>query len=600
MVSLWGVSTRRAGFELLLLLLLSSLPARIYALEPFSPQLGPAEELDVRGITIGGIHDALTSGRATCRSVVSAFISRIEAFNPSINAVLALSPEALEVADALDARLASSSGNGTELRQRQPLFCVPVLLKDNFDAAKLATTAGCLALANNRPAGGDGPVVRALRRAGAVVLGKASMHELALEGISVSSLGGQVVNPYDRTRAPGGSSGGSGAAVAASLAVLATGTDTVNSLRSPASANGLVSFRPTRGLISRAGVIPVSYTHDAVGAMGRTVADVAAALTVMAGVAGRDGDARALDNATALAPADALGKDYVAESLLWKQRLRGLRIGVLDGFFNHTPSAETTPVNDAVSRALRLLESAGGVAIVNITDRVYDALDIAARLDVQRFEYREMLDSYLSRATGPGVPRSFHELYYPESNSARGKDFLVLPAQYEYISSASSSSTSDAAYHSRKRGIANLTNSLHATFASHNLDAIIYPEQKNLVVKIGSPSQAGRNGILAALTGFPVVAAPAGFSAHTGDDGENDAPAGVPIGIEILGLPWSEGKLLGIAHALADVLMEASVGGRVMPPFANASVETRAYTAVPEIVPNSGNIPAAYPLGTLA
>ncbi|KLU83241.1 hypothetical protein MAPG_02306 [Magnaporthiopsis poae ATCC 64411] len=258
--------------------------------------------------------------------------------------------------------------------------------------------------------------------------------------------------------------------------------------------------------------------------------------------------------------------------------------------------------------------SAGGgvAAVVNITDRLYDAIDIAARLDVQRFEYREMLDSYLARATGPGVPRSFHELYYPNPNnnsSTRGKDFLVLPAQYEYISSASSLSTSDAAYTARKRGIADLTNSLHATFASHNLDAIIYPEQKNLVARIGSPSQAGRNGILAALTGFPVVAAPAGFgfsaAASTDDDGDDgDAPAGVPIGIEILGLPWSEGKLLGIARALADLLAEGPVivGGstRIMPPFANASVETRAYAAVPEIVPNRGNIPAAYPLGTLA
>lgn len=234
------------------------------------------DPFDVREATIDGIHNALFTGLTTCREVVSAHLARIEAFNPAINAITALNTEALSVADGIDLRI--SQGNTTG-----PLLCIPVLVKDNYDAVPMNTTGSCLALANNKPAE-DAPTVKALKESGAVILGKTNLHELALEGLSVSSLGGQTLNPYDQTRTPGGSSGGSGAAVAASFAVFATGTDTVNSLRSPAASNSLFSFRPTRGLISRAGVIPISSTQDAVGAMARTVRDLALAMTVMAGI----------------------------------------------------------------------------------------------------------------------------------------------------------------------------------------------------------------------------------------------------------------------------------------------------------------------------
>ncbi|KAL2137522.1 hypothetical protein VTI28DRAFT_9222 [Corynascus sepedonium] len=253
---------------------------------------------DVRETTIDSLHNALFSQSVTCREVVSSFLARIEEFNPRINAVTSLNPAALSVADDLDGRMAAGNVTG-------PLFCVPVLLKDNFDAVGMSTTGGCQSLAHNEPLE-DAPTVKALKDAGAVILGKTNLHEMALEGLTVSSLGGQTANPYDLTRTPGGSSGGSGAAVAANLAVFATGTDTVNSLRSPASANSLFSFRPTRGLISRAGVIPVSYTQDTVGAMARNPRDLAVALTVMAR-AGYD----ARDNITALAPPEARRKDYV-------------------------------------------------------------------------------------------------------------------------------------------------------------------------------------------------------------------------------------------------------------------------------------------------
>ena len=178
---------------------------------------GISTNFDAREATIDGVHNALYSGLTTCRDIVSSFIARIEAFNPTVNAIITLNPNALTIADDLDAQIAS--GNATGL-----MFCIPVLLKDNYDTAGMNTTGGCLDLAGNKPLT-DAPTVTALKNAAAIILGKTNLHELALEGLSVSSLGGQTVNPYDSTRTPGGSSGGTGAAVAASFAVFGTGED---------------------------------------------------------------------------------------------------------------------------------------------------------------------------------------------------------------------------------------------------------------------------------------------------------------------------------------------------------------------------------------
>ncbi|KAK4043780.1 amidase signature domain-containing protein [Parachaetomium inaequale] len=518
---------------------------------------------DVREATIDTVHDALFSRSTTCREIVSSFIARIEEFNPSINAIISLNPQVLLAADHLDERIAAGNVTGA-------LFCVPVLLKDNYDAVGMSTTGGCQGLANNKPSA-DAPTVSALMDAGAVILGKTNLHEMAFEGLSVSSLGGQTINPYDLSRTPGGSSGGSGAAVAANFALFATGTDTVNSLRSPASANSLFSFRPTRGLISRAGVIPVSSTQDTVGAMARNPRDLAVALTVMASVGF---DPR--DNVTALAPPEARHKDYAAS--LNGGSLKGLRFGLLNGFLNHTASAETTSVNDIMASMMSKL-TAAGAEVVNITDPLYDTLAIA-KLDVQAFEFRELLDAYLATAPEHPRPTSFSDLY---SNDK----FLVIPAQHQFLRRASTSSTSDTAYLETLNRIQDLRHALEATFTTNNLDALIYPEQKSLVVKIGALSQTGRNGILAALTGHPVVCVPAGYSPPS-----TDAPVGVPVGLEILGRPWSEDLLLNIAGHVSEL-----VPVRRMPPFANGTVEGRVYESVPSVTPDVDGIHAAYPLG---
>ena len=524
------------------------------------------EAFDAREATIDSVQHDLFSGLVTCRTVVSAFLSRIEALNGNINAIIALNPQALTQADALDEALSRGNATGS-------LFCIPVLLKDNFDTVDMPTTGGNLAMNASRPSL-DAPTVVALKHAGAIVIGKTNLHEFALEGLSVSSLGGQTTNPYDRTRTPGGSSGGSGAAVAASFAVFAIGSDTVNSLRSPASANSVFSIRPTRGLVTRRGVIPISYTQDAVGPIARNMGDVAKALTVMAGV-GYDPE----DNTTALIPNGFSGKDFSAP--LTSGSLKGLRFGVLEGFFNRTASNETTPVNDAMLSMINRLKVAGSV-IVSINDSIYNASKIAS-LDVQRFEYRESVDSYLRQDyIGGSHPSSLEQIY-------SGSEFLVIPSQYEYVNTALMSSTSNVTYDTVKAAIANLTLALQSIFSANALDFIIYPEQKNLVVKIGSPSQSGRNGILAALTGSPVVTTTLGFSPPF-----ENAPIGIPMGMEILGRPWSEETLLQTAWQ-----MEQLMHLRKMPKFAERVVEVKHYKNVPEVKPNVRNIAAAYPLGVL-
>ncbi|KAK0749526.1 amidase signature domain-containing protein [Schizothecium vesticola] len=525
---------------------------------------------DSREATIDSVHNALFTGLASCRTVVSSFIARIEAYNPTVNAIIALNPQALNIADEIDAQIASGNSTGA-------LLCIPVLLKDNYDAAGMNTTGASRALVNNRPLV-DAPTVKALKDAGAIILGKTNLHEMALEGISVSSLGGQTINPYDLTRTPGGSSGGSGAAIGASFAILATGTDTVNSLRSPASANALFSFRPTRGLISRAGVIPISHTQDTLGAMARTLKDLTVALTVMSSV-GYDPK----DNDTAAIPPSARGRDYSSDLYSGPRSLRGLRFGLLDGFWNHSASLETTPVNNVMQAMLTELRAAGAV-LVNITDPRYNAPAIAGALDVQRYEYRELVDAYLAATPGSPRPQTLKELYAPGD-----KDFVVLPSGYEYVTTSLVSSTGNSSYFARQRGIQTLKQALEATFAANDLDAVIYPEQKNLVVKIGAASQAGRNGILAALTGVPVVVVPAGFS-----EPSEEAPVGVPVGMEILGRPWSEGALLGIARRVAEL-----VPARRMPPWVDRFVEGKRYESVPVVKPDTTRIPGAYPLGVL-
>jgi amidase len=315
-----------------------------------------AQQFQLMEASISEIHRSLQSGKLTCHSLVQQYLDRIKAYDrqgPALNAMLYVNPKVLEQADAMDQQLK----RGNKLKPQQ---CIPVVLKDNFDTADMPTTGGSLALKGMQPSK-DAFTVARLRQNGALILGKTNMHELALAGLTSSSLGGQTKNPYELSRTPGGSSGGTGAALAANFASVGTGSDTVNSIRSPASANSLVGIRPTRGLISRAGVIPVSFTQDAVGPLARTVADAAIMLDVMAGY---DPD----DPVTALG-VGRIPTTYTAS--LDRSGLKGVHIGVLRTLFGGGPDHQE--VDRVIANALEEIKKQGPFSSTSTTRHLIPA-----------------------------------------------------------------------------------------------------------------------------------------------------------------------------------------------------------------------------------
>jgi Asp-tRNA(Asn)/Glu-tRNA(Gln) amidotransferase A subunit family amidase len=393
-------------------------------------------------------------------------------------------------------------------------------LKDNYDTADMPTTGGSLTLAESVPPQ-DAFVVKKLREAGALILAKANLTELARGGTTVSSLGGQTRNPYDVTRTPGGSSGGTGAAIAASFGITGTGSDTGQSIRSPASAQSLVGLRPTRGLISRSGIIPISTTQDEAGPITRTVEDAARMLDVMAGY---DAD----DPITAFA-VQKIPKSYTA--LLDRDGLKGARIGVLMDFFGR--EAVHQEVNVVTETAIKKMTEAGATMIrINIPN-----LDVLTRdIQVSQYETKIAFNNYLARL-GPRAPVKTLDEFI-----ARGEFHSSLKAELE-TDRRVVDGLNDPEYKNRLLRRNALRQAVMTAIAENKLDAILYPHQRRLVVPIGE-DQVDRNGVLSNSTGFPAIAFPGGFSTPT-----NSSPLGVPVGIELLGPEWSEPVLIKLAYA---------------------------------------------------
>ncbi len=470
----------------------------------------------VEEATIPEIARAFREHRLTCHALVQTYLDRISAYDkqgPKLNAILAMNPRALAEADRHDAEFKKRGAGGQ-------LYCVPLVLKDNYNTADLPTTGGSKSLAGSQP-DKDAFVVARLRAAGAIVLGKTNMHELALSGTTMSSLGGQTLNPYDLTRTPGGSSGGTAAAVAANFAMAGTGSDTVNSIRSPASANSLVGIRPTHGLLSVNGIMPVSSTQDAIGPIGRHVVDAASLLQVMA--AADPADPQTLKHPHG---------DY--RSALDDGALRGKRLGVLRVMFGAGP--EHAEVNAVMQQALAALTDAGAV-LVDIDAPDLNAVKLISDNDVQKYEFKAVMDRYL--ASVPNAP-------------SRTVDAIVASGSYDhptlenFLKSAVAykDGLSEPDYKRRLERDAMARLLLAKVMDDNKVEALVYPLQKRLVVPTTELNQADRNGILASVTGFPAITVPAGFSAPTAA-----APHGVPVGMDILGRPWSEAKLIGFAYA---------------------------------------------------
>jgi amidase len=502
------------------------------------PAAASATPFELEEATISGLQAGMRSGRWTARSLVESYLSRIEELNrkgPELRAVIETNPEALAIADALDEERRLKGPRG-------PLHGIPILLKDNIGTAdRMTTTAGSLALEGSIPAR-DAFLAARLREAGAVLLGKANLSEWANFRSSRStsgwsSRGGQCRNPYALDRSPSGSSSGSAVAAAANLAAAAVGSETDGSIVSPASHCGIVGIKPTVGLVSRAGVIPISHTQDTAGPMARTVADAAFLLGAMTGVDPRDKATRA-----------SRGKAFADYSgSLDPAGLKGARIGAF-----YPRSLDDNPLVAPIFReALAAMTSAGA----SIEDHV--KIPTAGKFgddeyEVLLYDFKADLNQYLAEL-GPNAP--VHSLDEAIAFNDRNRD-RVMPyfGQEIFAQARGKKPLTDPAYKkalencrrlSRKEGI-------DAVLAQHKLDALVAITSGPawLIDLVNGDSGGGGSSSLAAVSGYPSITVPAGYS------------FGLPVGISFIGPAWSEARLIKLAYAF-----EQATKARQVPRF---------------------------------
>ena len=486
---------------------------------PIDPR-SQTPSFDVTEKSIPELAAAMRTGATTSKRLVEAYLARIEAFDqqgPALNAIIAINPRALDQADALDRERAARGPRG-------PLHGIPIVLKDNFDTADMPTTAASIALKGSRPAR-DAFQVKKLRDAGAVVVAKSNLHELARGITTISSLGGQTRNPYDPTRNPGGSSGGTGAAIAANFAAVGMGTDTCGSIRYPAAHNNLVGVRATMGLSSRSGIVPLALSQDVGGPIGRSVTDVA---LVLDATVGADPD----DPVTAKS-AGRIPSSYT--TALDADGLRGARLGIFLPLFGTAPDDQRAA--SVVRAAVQRMEQKGAQTV----DVATPAMPTEGDVSLIRFEFKFHLNAYLART--PGAPvHSLAEildkqLFHPslEQPFRRSNEVVTLDSD-EYKTMAAKQ--------------AQLREALLKAMDDHRVVALVYPTLRRTAAKIGEP-QTGGNCHASAATGLPAVTVPAGFA----DDG-------MPVGVELLGRPFAEADLLKLAYAF-----EQATHFRRLPPL---------------------------------
>jgi len=479
--------------------------------------------------TISDLAESMRSGRVSSRTLVRWYldaIQRIDRDGPALNSVLEVNPDALTIADALDEELRARGPRG-------PLHGLPILLKDNIETGdKLHTSAGSLALAEHTAAQ-DATIVARLRAAGAVILGKANMSEWA-NARGRASIGGWsgrgrlTRNPYVLDRSAGGSSSGTAAAVSANLCVAAVGTETMGSIVSPASLCGIVGLKPTVGLLSRRGIIPVSITQDTPGPMCRTVRDAAIMLGVMTAADPRD-------PATTV-PEHPGTVDYTA--MLDPHGLRGARIGVARNLFGVSLVADRV-----VERALEAMAAAGATLV--------DPADVATAdgiwpfdAEVLSFELKAALDAYLRSLPPTAKVHSLTELIaYNVENSDRELAWFGQET-FEYASGKGPLTSPDYVRSLELVRQLARTQGIDATLKLHELDAIVAPTQSPAWL---SDMLLGDN---AALGSF-VTPAAAGYPSLTVPAGE---VAGLPVGMLFMGAAWSEGTLLRLGFAFEQLV----------------------------------------------
>ena len=490
------------------------------------------------------IQEAVDSGALTYEQLVQKYLNRIDAYDksgPKLNAVLEVHPRALEIARELD-RERHVSG------RRSLLHGIPIAIKDTVDVMDIPSAGGNELLAGTFPSH-DATVVRRLRKAGAIIFLKANLDEFNMDSKGLSGLGGQVLNPYDLTKTPGGSSAGPGVAVNASFATLGIATETGASIRSPASNNGLVGIAPSQGLVSRAGVIAISYTQDRVGVHAKSVADAALMLTYMRGFDAED-----------LFTWESLGKlnnvpytDYVNDD-----GLTGARIGVLRDLFRQ--GAEFEEINNLIEAQIQLLSSShqsadntftsGSGAVV--VDGLTTGMDLIAFIPNARasiYEFQSAFDVYLKNR-GPDTPvRSLDELI------ATGQYLKSMDPAFELTRSVTSLDF-DQRYLSRLKNRLTIRKLVIELMDRHQVEALVYPFKALAAPPVGTSDRGPRDNPLSAVTGLPAIVVPAGMNSE-----------GLPISIEFLGRPFSEPTLIRLAHAY-EKISQKRVTPHTTPPLA--------------------------------
>ena len=470
--------------------------------------------------TVGGIHRAMEAGETTAEALVERYLARIDAYDGDLNSILTVNPDARERARELDEALEENGLTGR-------LHGVPVILKDNKDTGDMPTTAGCAALAESVPSE-DAFVVARLRDAGAVVLAKANLQEFAFGVDTISSLGGETKNAYSLDHRPSGSSGGTAAAVAANLGAIGTGSDTCSSVRSPPAFNALVGVRPTRGLLSRTGVIPLSETQDTAGPITRTVADAARMLDAMAGYDPED-------------PVTARGVGKVPEggyvSHLDADGLEGARIGVVRSFFGladeeSAPESAAEAVTSVLDDAVEEMRAAGATLVDPVEVEDLEVLESARVLE---YEFARDFDAYLSTLDDPpydSLAAIVESGEVAEAVAERIRESEILDVDYGRLDE-------NLGYLRRLDRRRQLRVDTERRMVEADLDALLYPPSAVPPVRISEHQPfAEMRCELAAHTGLPAVVVPAGYTDE-----------GLPVGVELLGREFAEPRLLELAYA---------------------------------------------------
>jgi amidase len=494
-------------------------------LEALNPAPGPdAGSFELDEITVNGLQEGMVSGRFTAQSITEKYLARIESIDkhgPAINSVIEVNPDAMSIAKALDKER-------KQKHLRGPLHGIPILIKDNIDTSdRMMTTAGSLALVGSRPPK-DSMVAQKLREAGAVILGKTNLSEWANIRSNQSSSGwsgrgGLTKNPYALDRNPCGSSSGSGAAVSANLSTIAIGTETDGSIVCPANANGVVGLKPTVGLVSRSGIIPISHSQDTAGPLCRTVRDAAILLGALTGVDVED-----------KATTESRGKSYADYTqFLVADGLRGARIGVVRATFGFNAG-----VDAVMDTALDQLKSQGAVLIDPAQIETRGKFD-ESELTVFMYELKADLNAYLARL-GPRSPVhtlleiiEFNEKHREQEMPYFGQDLFL---KSETKGPLTSQEYLDAL---KKNHQLARTEGIDAVMDKHKLDALVAPTGGPawLTDLVAGDHFGGGSSSSAAVAGYPNISVPAGYV------------FGLPVGISFFGRAWSEPVLIRLAYA---------------------------------------------------